>query len=130
MAGNGHNRHPKNRRVILLEKLKGGATRRGACGAANISRASFYNWLKDDPGFKANVEACEAQAEEFWVDELANCAKQAKTDPRYNGALIFLMKARFGMRDHGIDPTQPLEDDESNEFTYAVVDGEAEKAMS
>jgi hypothetical protein len=128
MGQTGPTGQSKNRRLILLEKLKDGATRRGACGASRVSKTQFYQWLKDDAGFKANVQACEAQAEQYWVDELAACARQARGDPKYQGSLIFMMKARFGFRDHGFDPNAAIEDDGSNEFAYQTVDGEVEGA--
>jgi hypothetical protein len=48
----------------IVDALKRGNTRRNASALANISNATFCNWMKKYPEFKARVLNAEAEAED------------------------------------------------------------------
>jgi len=52
----------KKRRQIIVESLRNGATKTKACAEANITRDTFYRWIKIAKSFKRGVEeAVESQ---------------------------------------------------------------------
>jgi hypothetical protein len=62
-----------------------------ACKGGDISRFTFYDWLKKDPEFKAAIEALEP--EEIFLDFVENALTQkiAKGDTT---AIIFALKTK------------------------------------
>jgi hypothetical protein len=63
----------------------------GACKSVNISRTTYYNWLKDDPEFKAAVEAIEP------VNDLLDLAENKLVHLINKGnpaAIFFLLKTK------------------------------------
>lgn len=62
-----------------------------SCKSANISRVQYYTWLREDPEFKAQIEALEP--EEIFLDFVENALTQkiAKGDTT---AIIFALKTK------------------------------------
>lgn len=56
--------------AVILRSLARGATRTAACGAARISRVTFYAWLKEIPDFKLMVSQAEGLARAVCEDKL------------------------------------------------------------
>jgi hypothetical protein len=60
-----------------------------ACEIADIARTTFYEWIKDDPEFKAAYEAAREEAVQVLEDEAIRRATIGGSDT----LLIFLLKA-------------------------------------
>ena len=60
-----------------------------ACEIADIARTTFYEWIKDDPEFKAAYEAAREEAVQVLEDEAIKRATIGGSDT----LLIFLLKA-------------------------------------
>jgi len=48
----------KFNKSIILGFLAKGVTKKGAASMANVTEQTFYNYVKNDPEFKIQVEAC------------------------------------------------------------------------
>ena len=83
------NGHLKKQAVLSAFKNCANVTR--ACEIADIARATFYSWLKEDPEFKAAYEAAREEAVEVLEEEAIRRATIGGSDT----LLIFLLK---GMR--------------------------------
>ena len=81
---NGHLKKP-----AVLSAFKKCASVTKACEIADISRSSFYEWLKEDPEFKAAYEAAREEAIQVLEDEAIKRATIGGSDT----LLIFLLKA-------------------------------------
>ena len=81
---NGHLKKP-----AVLSAFKKCASVTKACEIADISRSSFYEWLKEDPEFKAAYEAAREEAVQVLEDEAIRRATIGGSDT----LLIFLLKA-------------------------------------
>jgi hypothetical protein len=81
------NGHLKKAAVLSAFKNCANVTR--ACEIADIARATFYSWLKEDPEFKAAYEAAREEAVEVLEDEAIRRATVGGSDT----LLIFLLKA-------------------------------------
>jgi hypothetical protein len=81
------NGHLKKTAVLSAFKNCANVTR--ACEIADIARATFYGWLKEDPGFKASYEAAREEAVQVLEDEAIKRATIGGSDT----LLIFLLKA-------------------------------------
>ena len=84
---------------ILHEKL---GHISNSCDAANISRATYYKWLKDDDEFKVNIEA----AGEGLVDHVEHQLLQ-KINKGDTTAIIFFLKTKG--KDRGYSERQEFE---------------------
>ena len=97
------NGHLKKTAVLSAFKNCANVTR--ACEIADIARATFYGWLKEDPGFKASYEAAREEAVQVLEDEAIRRAYVGVERPVYQGGkkvgvvqeysdtlLIFLLK--------------------------------------
>jgi len=64
------NRTEQHKKAVLaaLEKTLGVVT--SACKTAGVGRTQFYNWLKEDPDFKAAVKDIENVALDFAETQL------------------------------------------------------------
>ncbi len=58
----------------IIEGLKEGMTRRGACGHAGISEDTFARWLTRFAGFAEQVALAESQAEAEYTQVIAKAA--------------------------------------------------------
>src|SRR6516225_7944404 len=81
------NGHLKKTAVLSAFKNCANVTR--ACEIADIARATFYGWLKEDPEFKAAYEATREEAIQVLEDEAIKRATIGGSDT----LLIFLLKA-------------------------------------
>jgi hypothetical protein len=81
------NGHLKKTAVLSAFKNCANVTR--ACEIADIARATFYGWLKEDPEFKAAYEAAREEAVQVLEDEAIRRATIGGSDT----LLIFLLKA-------------------------------------
>jgi hypothetical protein len=81
------NGHLKKQAVLSAFKNCANVTK--ACEIADIARATFYGWLKEDPEFKAAYEAAREEAVEVLEDEAIRRATVGGSDT----LLIFLLKA-------------------------------------
>lgn len=59
----------------ILDVLSNGGTRKDAYEFAGISKNCFYEWLKEIPDFKAQVENAEASSRVFAVNQLWTMVK-------------------------------------------------------
>ena len=73
----------------MLSAFKNCANVTRACEIADIARATFYEWLKEDPEFKAAYEATREEAIQVLEDEAIKRATIGGSDT----LLIFLLKA-------------------------------------
>ena len=80
-----------SKKAAVLAAFKKCASVTRACEIADIARATFYGWLKDDPEFKAAYEAAREEAVEVLEEEAIRRATIGGSDT----LLIFLLK---GMR--------------------------------
>lgn len=62
-----------------------------SCKAVSIVRQTYYNWLKNDPAFKAEIEGI--QPEEDFLDFLENKAVE-RINEGSDSVLIFALKAK------------------------------------
>lgn len=79
--------HSKKATLKALEQALGVVTQ--ACRIANVSRTQYYQWLKDDPKFKAEVEDISEIAVDFAESQLHQQIKAGST-----GATIFYLKTK------------------------------------
>lgn len=75
--------------VQIYQKTFGNVT--SACKHANISRVTYYGWLKTDPEFKAAIEAVEPK--EVFVDYAENALAE-KIMEGDTTAIIFALKTK------------------------------------
>lgn len=89
-----------------LEKSLGIVT--SACRSAGVGRTQHYNWLKDDPAYKAEVESISDIALDFAETELHKRIRDQDTT-----AIIFYLKTKGRKRgyverlDHGLADLPP-----------------------
>jgi hypothetical protein len=60
----------------ICQALRGGSTRRAACGVNGITAETLQNWLKGNLAFSALVEEAESQAEINFTSTVATAAKE------------------------------------------------------
>ena len=75
----------------LLSNLREGLSQAASISQAGIAKTTFYNWLKDDEQFKADVEAAEDFAEAVQIAQI-KALGEAKMDWR---AYAWLLERRF-----------------------------------
>jgi transposase-like protein len=80
-------RHLKKELIEALSNSLGNVTI--ACKLVGINRSTFYEWLKNDPEFKTEVEAIEEEALDFVEDALKKKIQQGDTT-----AIIFYLKCK------------------------------------
>jgi hypothetical protein len=79
--------HKKRAILEALEKSLGVVTT--ACKAVDISRTQFYQWLKDDPEFKAAVEDTGEMAIDYVESNLMKAVRTGNVT-----AMIFYLKTK------------------------------------
>lgn len=79
--------HNKKAFLDALEKSLGVVTQ--ACMATGIPRRTVYNWLRDDPKFKADVDELSQVAVDFAESQLFQKIKKGDTI-----AIIFYLKTK------------------------------------
>lgn len=77
--------------AVILRSLARGATRTAACGAARISRQTFYEWLKEIPDFKLMVSHAEGLARAVVEDKLWGLIESGD-----GAAIRFFLQTRYG----------------------------------
>ena len=80
----------------IVESLEQGASRQGACEAAQVARRTFYNWLAEDEAFAERVAEAEAQAVETMESVVYACGLKAEKDPRYQRSAFRWLEQRGG----------------------------------
>lgn len=75
----------------LLDNLRQGMSQSAAISQSGIGKTTFYNWLKDDEQFKADVESAEDFAEAVQIAQI-KALGEAKMDWR---AYAWLLERRF-----------------------------------
>ena len=75
----------------LLDNLRQGMSQAAAISQSGIGKTTFYNWLKDDEQFKADVESAEDFAEAVQIAQI-KALGEAKMDWR---AYAWLLERRF-----------------------------------
>ena len=75
----------------LLSNLREGLSQAASISQAGIAKTTFYNWLKTDEQFKADVEAAEDFAEAVQIAQIKSLG-EAKLDWR---AYAWLLERRF-----------------------------------
>ena len=80
-------KHLKKELIEALSNSLGNVT--VACQLVKIHRSTFYEWLKNDPEFKKEVEAIEEEALDFVEDALKKRIQQGDTT-----AIIFYLKCK------------------------------------
>jgi hypothetical protein len=75
----------------LLSNLREGLSQAASISQAGICKTTFYNWLKTDEQFKADVEAAEDFAEAVQIAQI-KALGEAKMDWR---AYAWLLERRF-----------------------------------
>lgn len=80
--------HTKKRQLLAaLERSLGVVST--ACVAANVSRRTHYNWLREDAEYRAEVESLEDGVVDFVESKLFQLIEQGNT-----AATIFLLKTK------------------------------------
>lgn len=82
----------KSKVLEALHKSLGNITK--ACKAGGINRQTFYNWLKNDPDFAAEVEQVKEEEGDFVENALRSRIEKGDTS-----AIIFVLKTKY--RDRG-----------------------------
>ncbi len=116
MAQNAHSRREirpakaNAAKRAIVESLEQGASRQGACEAAQVARRTFYNWLAEDEAFAERVAEAEAQAVETMESVVYACGLKAEKDPRYQRSAFRWLEQRGGWQrstgSRGFDLTQ------------------------
>ena len=75
----------------LLSNLREGLSQAASISQAGIAKTTFYNWLKEDEQFKADVESAEDFAEAVQIAQI-KALGEAKMDWR---AYAWLLERRF-----------------------------------
>lgn len=81
-------------RAAALRALLGGSTMALAGRAAGVTRQCVWLWRQVDKDFDAACVEAMDRGTDRAEETLAKCALMAEDDPRYVGALIFLLKNR------------------------------------
>ena len=79
--------HKKKAVLVALESSLGVVT--SACAKAGIGRTQFYNWMKEDPAFKQQVDELENVAFDFVESQLYKQIQDNNT-----AATIFWLKTK------------------------------------
>jgi hypothetical protein len=104
----------KKKMIEALEKSLGIVT--SACKSVEISRETHYRWLKEDPEYKAAVDALDDVALDFAESQLHKQIKDGNST-----ATIFYLKTKGKKRGY-IERTEITgADGESIEFKIEVV---------
>lgn len=86
--------------IKLPEMFKSGEDVAEVCAALNISRATFYNWIKKYPEFEEAYSFAKTLSEAWW-QKLGRAGACGKAD--INPAIwIFNMKSKFGMKETNV----------------------------
>ena len=92
-------RTPEKRKQVL-DALELHPSKTRACRSARIGRQSFYDWVKDDPDFAADVQA----AREKGIDAVEDALFKDAIEGHNTTAAIFMLKSwrreRYGDRQH------------------------------
>ena len=100
--------------IELLRKHLGNVST--ACAAANLARHTHYDWMRDDPEYKAEVEAIAENAIDFVESKLfelingVNCSKVVGDElvvyetPPCKTSIIFYLKTKGRKRGYNEHP--------------------------
>ena len=77
--GRGSDAQRQAKKQAILRALSMGHTRTAASALGNITRETFYDWLKADPAFSDEVTRAEANAEDYYLEAIYHAAK---ADPK------------------------------------------------
>lgn len=83
------NKQTKMAREKFLAAFRQVGTVLGGCTASGVGRQTVYDWLREDPGFKAAFETCDAE-----VTELLETSALKRALGGSDLMTIFLLKAR------------------------------------
>ncbi|HET6566654.1 MAG TPA: hypothetical protein VFG50_01735 [Rhodothermales bacterium] len=72
---------------LILGNLAEGNSRARSCDYSQVSRQTFYDWLKQDKDFAWRVELAELEAASHAEAVLFRCAMKAEEDPRFQRSL-------------------------------------------
>ena len=87
-------RKQEDRKREIVRVLSEGDSRTEACYAAQISRQTLYNWLREDEAFAHEVRMAEEEAASLIEGVLFRCARKAEFDPRYQRSLKLYLERR------------------------------------
>lgn len=117
-----------NKKAVLAALTDSRGIVSTACENANVGRSTFYEWMNDDPEFKAAVEAVNEEAIDFVESKLferINGVSMADKDgniystPPSDTAIIFYLKTKAKKRGY-IERTE-LTGADGKEFIPPVV---------
>ena len=86
-----------------------------SCANADVSRATHYRWLKEDPDYKAYVQDIHEAAIDFVEGQL-----YAKIKDKDTASIIFYLKSKAKHR--GYIERQQVEVTDTKEFTVKVIE--------
>ncbi len=109
----------QKQREAILESLRNGTSRLGACGAAGICTSTLSNWSRADDAFREALAIAEQTAIQTAEDHLFARATD-KEDPKSATCLIFWLKNRAGWVDsHALHHSGSI--DTRSDFLGALV---------
>ncbi len=86
--------------LVVLNALEAGASRKGACAAAELTEQWLWKWMKRSTAFKEQVERAEAKAETNYLARIVAEVKNPKGQwTAAAWALERLMPERYGRRE-------------------------------
>jgi hypothetical protein len=88
MAGVHHNRRTRER--VLKEFRRVGRVDL-ACASCAVDRSTFYDWLRKDPEFKAEFEACREEVSCLLEDEAVRRAYHGTMKPASAGGKLVMV---------------------------------------
>lgn len=86
-----------------------------SCASADVSRATHYRWLQEDPEYKAYVQDIHEAAIDFVEGQL-----YAKIKDKDTASIIFYLKSKAKHR--GYIERQQVEVTDIKEFTVKVIE--------
>jgi|TARA_R110000796_G_scaffold41855_6_gene103806 hypothetical protein len=86
-----------------------------SCASADVSRATHYRWLQEDPEYKAYVQDIHEAAIDFVEGQL-----YAKIKDKDTASIIFYLKSKAKHR--GYIERQQVEVTDTKEFTVKVIE--------
>jgi len=108
--------------IQALYECKGFVT--FAYKAAGIPARTYYDWLKDDPEFKARVQEHLYTATEESID-IARSALSELIDKQNLSAIIYFLKCKakhYGFGDDGTQPQIVMSKDDFNSLLNKLAD--------
>lgn len=98
------------RAQAVLTSVRDGASLEDACEAADITRRTWYNWMDKHPLLKRIVSNIRNSRVATCKGILYECALQARTNPRFQPSLFFLLeresREEYGNRYTYVDDTE------------------------